>query len=73
MSEAARAYERMDFEAAAEALTKAKRNTEDCLQPNQQSIEFSRTGDERFIFSVELVRIPLILLAQYVVIIIINR
>lgn len=55
MSEAERAHERLDFEAAAEALTKAGRNSEDCLQTNQQSIEFSRTGDERFILSVGLV------------------
>lgn len=44
-----RARERLDFEAAAEALTKAKQNTEDCLQTNQQSIDFSKTGDEHFI------------------------
>ncbi|XP_020693637.1 G patch domain-containing protein TGH [Dendrobium catenatum] len=54
MSEAERARERLDFEDAADALTKAKRNTEDRLQTNQQSIEFSRTGDERFVLPVGL-------------------
>lgn len=57
MSEVERARERLDFEAAAEALTKEKWNAGDCLQTNLQSIEFSRTGDERFILSVGLVGI----------------
>lgn len=55
MSEVERARERLDFEAAADALTKSKSNAEDCLQTNQQSIEFFRAEDERFILSVGLV------------------
>lgn len=49
MSEAERARERLDFEAAAEIITKEKWNKKDYLQRNQQSIDLSRYGDERFV------------------------
>lgn len=49
MSEAERARERLDFEAAAEIITKEKWNKKDGLQATRQNIEFSRYGDEHFV------------------------
>lgn len=47
MSEAARARERLEFEAAAEAIAKGKRVVESRL-PNQQPVEISVTSSLQF-------------------------
>ncbi|KAK8939800.1 hypothetical protein KSP40_PGU005281 [Platanthera guangdongensis] len=49
LSEAERARERLDFESAAETITKEKWNKKDGLQTIRQNIEFSRYGDEHFV------------------------
>ncbi|KAK8914403.1 hypothetical protein KSP39_PZI024093 [Platanthera zijinensis] len=49
LSEAERARERLDFEAAAETITKEKWNKKDGLQSIRQNIEFSGYGDEHFV------------------------
>lgn len=49
MSETVRARERLDFEAAAEAIEKGKWNTKTYLTLTQQHVEFPGTGDSRFV------------------------
>ncbi|KAG0498424.1 hypothetical protein HPP92_003115 [Vanilla planifolia] len=51
MSESERARERLDFEAAAEAIAKFEQSAKDSLQKKQKSTEFSIIGDEHFVSS----------------------
>lgn len=49
MSETDRARERLDFEAAAEAIEKGKWNTKTDLTLTQQHMKFPGAGDGRFV------------------------
>ncbi|PKA63863.1 hypothetical protein AXF42_Ash004873 [Apostasia shenzhenica] len=51
MSEAARARERLDFEAAAESISKGEMKPTDSLHSDQNSIQPSNAGDWRFVSS----------------------